>query len=123
MDLTIHNALLDTTFEIVNIGIRNGKIEKIEQNELPPGDRVIDAAGAMVSPAFVDIHFHLENALIWRDPINQSGTLREAIDLYADVKVNLTTDDIVARATQALREALPHGTLWMRSHVDIDQIG
>ncbi len=122
MDLTIHNTLLDTTLEAVNIGIRNGKIAKITQNELPLGDRAIDAAGAMVSPAFIDLHFHLENALIWRDPINQSGTLREAIDLYADIKVNLTTDDIVTRAIQALREALPHGTLWMRSHVDIDHI-
>ena len=122
MDLTIHNALLDTTLETVNIGIRNGEIDKIVQNELPPGNRAIDAGGAMVSPAFIDPHFHLENALIWRDPINQSGTLREAIELYADIKVNLTPDDIVARATQALREALPHGTLWMRSHVDIDQI-
>ena len=122
MDLTIHNALLDTTLETVNIGIHNGKIDKIAQNDLPPGDRTIDASGAMISPAFIDPHFHLENALIWRDPINQSGTLREAIELYADVKIHLTTEDIVARATQALREALPHGTLWMRSHVDIDQI-
>lgn len=122
MDLTIHNALLDTTLETVNIGICNGKIDKVVQNELPPGNRAIDAGGAMVSPAFIDPHFHLENALIWRDPINQSGTLREAIELYADIKIHLTPDDIIARATQALREALPHGTLWMRSHVDIDQI-
>jgi cytosine deaminase len=121
MDLTIHNALLDTTLENVHIGIINGKIERVSQDEIPPGDHSIDAQGAMASPAFIDPHFHLENSLLWREPLNESGTLREAIDIYAGIKINLTTDDIVARATQAVREALPHGTLWMRSHVDIDQ--
>jgi len=48
--------------------------------------------------------------------------LHEAIELYAKVKHHLTTEDIVARASQALWAALANGTLWLRSHVDIDHI-
>ena len=51
----------------------------------------------MVSPAFIDPHFHLENALLY-DAVNASGTLREAINIYADIKRNMSREDIVARA-------------------------
>ena len=77
--------------------------------------------GAMISPAFIDPHFHLENALL-DDAVNVSGTLREAIDIYAGIKRNMSREDIVARATRALRMAVANGTLWLRNNVDIDQI-
>jgi cytosine deaminase len=122
MDLTIHNALHDKTLEPVHPEIQGGKIAEISDSEISPGENAIDAKGAMVSPALVEPHFHIENALIWdEDNLNQSGTLREAIDIYADVKVQFDNDDIVRRSTQTIREALRHGTLWMRNHVDIDQ--
>ena len=76
----------------------------------------------MISPALIEPHFHIENSLVWNpDNLNQSGTLREAIDIYAEVKVNLTPEDIMLRATETIHEAISHGTLWMRNHVDIDQ--
>ena len=122
MDLTIHNTLHDKTLEIIHVGIRDGKIANVSQDEITPGEKVIDAQGAMISPALIEPHFHIENSLIWdTDNLNQSGTLREAIDIYAEVKVNLTPDDILRRATQTIHEAISHGTLWMRNHVDIDQ--
>ncbi len=122
MDLTIHNALHDQTLGPVNLGIQNGRIEVVTGHELSPGKTAIQAGGAMVSPALIEPHFHIENALLWdTDNLNTSGTLREAIDIYADVKVKLTPGDIMARATRTIKEALSHGTLWMRNHVDIDQ--
>jgi cytosine deaminase len=122
MDLTIHNALHDKTLESVHLGIQNGVIAQLSHGEIPPGDKAIDAKGSMVSPALIEPHFHIENALIWDvDNLNKSGTLREAIDIYADVKVKLTNEDIVSRATRTIHEAISHGTLWMRNHVDIDQ--
>lgn len=122
MDLTIHNAILDTTLEPVNIGIHGDKIAVVSSAEIPPGHQAINAGGAMISPALIETHFHIENALLWdTSNLNQSGTLWEAIDIYADVKVKLTKEDIIARATRTLHEAIAHGTLWMRNHVDIDQ--
>ena len=122
MDITIHNALHDKTLESINLGIENGKITRVSNQEIPPGDKAIDAKGAMISPALIEPHFHIENALLWEtDILNKSGTLREAIDIYAKVKVTLDTENIVHRASITIREAISHGTLWMRNHVDIDQ--
>jgi len=121
MDLTIHHARLDSTDQVINVGIADGKIAALQVNNLAPGRLAIEADGAMVSPAFIDPHFHLENALL-NDAVNASGTLREAINIYADIKRNMSREDIVARATRALRLAIANGTLWMRNNVDIDQI-
>jgi cytosine deaminase len=121
MDLVIHNGRLDTTGQPVEVGIAGNLIVAVEREGLPPAGCEIDAEGGMVSPAFIDPHFHLENALL-REVVNESGTLHEAIRLYAEIKRDLTTDSIVERASQALRTAIANGTLWMRNHVDIDQV-
>ncbi len=122
MNLTIHNALHDKTLQTVHVGIQDGKIVRLSNEAIEPGEKNIDAQGAMVSPALIEPHFHIENALLWdTNNLNNSGTLREAIDIYADVKVKLTSEDIMQRASQTIHEALKHGTLWMRNHVDIDQ--
>ena len=123
MELVIRNGISDNTFEPIEVGIQNGKIVSVARDGLPSGDQEIDAAGGIISPAFLDPHFHLENALIWGNPVNQSGTLREAIELYAKMKRQMPIEDIVARGSQALHLAIGYGTLWMRSHVDIDQVG
>ncbi len=121
MEITIHNAHIEANDHPVHVGIQDGQIAAIQNNDLPAGQLAIDAAGALLSPAFVDPHFHLENALL-NQTVNQSGKLREAIDLYAQIKRDMSTANIVERATRALRLAVANGTLWMRNHVDIDQI-
>jgi cytosine deaminase len=126
MDLVIRNARHDRTGEIVNIGIQDGLIAAIDSGDrgaagLGPAERVIDAAGAMVSPALIEPHFHLENALLW-DEVNQSGTLEEAIRIYAGIKQHLTAEDIMRRASAALKAAITNGVLWLRNHVDVDQV-
>ena len=121
MDLTIHHVRLENTNQTLNVGIAGGTIVALQADDLAPGQSTIEANGAMLSPAFIDPHFHLENALL-SDAVNASGTLREAINIYADIKRNMPREDIVARATRALRMAVANGTLWMRNNVDIDQI-
>jgi len=121
MDITIHNATHDKTLSPVNIGIKDGIIATISETEIPPGEQSFEASGAMVSPPFIDSHFHLENAFLSKIP-NLSGTLQEAIEIYADVKKKLAAPDIVRRTIRVAREAIANGTLWMRSHVDIDHI-
>jgi len=121
MDITIHHAILDRTLKPVNLGIKDGIIALVSEGDIPPGKRAIDAGGAMVSPPFIDSHFHLENAFL-NDVPNLSGTLHEAIDIYAELKKKLDAPDIVRRTIRVAREAISNGTLWMRCHVDIDHI-
>ena len=120
-DLVIRNARHDRTGDLVDVGITDGLIAQIGTG-VDDGAREIDAAGGMVSPALIESHFHLENALLWDGVLNQSGTLGEAIRLYAEVKRNLTHEDIMRRASLTLRAAVSNGVLWMRNHVDIDRV-
>ncbi|MFW6070377.1 MAG: amidohydrolase family protein, partial [bacterium] len=122
-DLLIRNAILDSTGEPVQVAIQDQQIAAVQREGLDGAAATeIDAGGAMVSPALFESHFHLENALLWEGALNESGTLEEAITVYADVKEHLTVEDIVQRAGQALTAAVANGTLWLRSHVDIDHI-
>lgn len=121
MNLTLHRVRLEDAPHLVDVGIDHGRIAVIQEDALAPGMRAVQGRGALLSPAFIDPHFHLENALLHQVP-NQSGTLREAIKLYAGIKRDMSQENIVARATEVLRMAVAHGTLWLRNHVDIDQV-
>jgi cytosine deaminase len=121
MDLTIHNAINDKTWRPINIGINNGKIAVVDEGSIPVGARSIDAEGAMLSPAFIEPHFHLENSVM-PEYVNKSGTLGEAIRIAEQIKDQLTAEDIMRRSTIALREAILNGVLWMRDHTDVDEV-
>ena len=67
-------------------------------------DREIDATDRLVSPPFVDSHFHLDSTLSYGQPrVNQSGTLLEGIELWGEFKSGLTVDNIKARAAELCR--------------------
>lgn len=122
MDIVIRNGVNDQGTPI-EVGIEDGLIAALGEGGLPEAALELDARGGIISPPFVESHFHLENAYLWADGlINQSGTLEEAIAIYAQVKQELTAADIRERTGRVVRRALANGTFWLRSHVDIDHI-
>ena len=55
--------------------------------------------GWLVTPPFVDPHFHLDSTLsAGRPRVNRSGTLLEGIEIWADLAPTLTADDVKHRA-------------------------
>src|SRR5882672_11244658 len=70
-----------------------------------PGGREFDAAGALVFPALVDAHVHLDKTHTWHRAPNRSGTFWEALATLANDKDNWTEADIRLRAGFALRTA------------------
>jgi cytosine deaminase len=67
----------------------------------PPGIEVLDGGGQLLSPPFVDAHFHLDATLSVGLPrVNQSGTLLEGIALWGELKPLLTQGALVERAMQ-----------------------
>ncbi len=80
--------------------------------------RVLDLGGALVFPAFVDAHTHLDKAHTWTRAPNRSGTFQDALETLGRDKVNWTADDLRRRAGFALRCAWAHGTRIVRTHVD-----
>ncbi|MDO9092569.1 MAG: amidohydrolase family protein [Rubrivivax sp.] len=84
------------------------------------GTEVLEADGWLLSPPFVDAHFHLDSALSHGLPrVNVSGTLLEGIGLWGELKPLLTEEAIVERALQYCDWAVARGLLAIRSHVDV----
>ncbi|MDE2275543.1 MAG: amidohydrolase family protein, partial [Burkholderiales bacterium] len=86
----------------------------------PAGAVAIDAQGWLLSPPFVDAHFHLDATLSFGLPrVNASGTLLEGIQLWGELKPLLTEEAIAERALQYCDWAVARGLLAIRSHVDV----
>ncbi len=118
MDLIVRNAKLRDG-KVVDIGIKNGVIEKIGKVD-EKGEIEIDASGKLVSPPFVDPHVHLDAVLTVGDPrYNMSGTLWEGIEIWSERKKKLSHEDVKKRAKEAIRWAAAQGVLKIRTHVDV----
>ena len=119
LDLLIHNANLPDGRAGIDIAIKDGRIV-----ELAPAIRgaalgVIDASGRLVSPPFVDPHFHMDATLSLGLPrLNRSGTLLEGIALWGELKPLLTQEAVIERALRYCDLAVAQGLLAIRSHVD-----
>lgn len=95
-----------------NISIANGVIA----GEQPIG---MDMKGAMVLPAFVDMHTHLDKSHIWPRSPNPDGTFMGALSTAgADCRARWTAADVHTRADFSLRTAFAHGTRAIRTHLD-----
>jgi len=105
----------------VDLLVDHGRIAAVGPNlPAPPDGEVIDARGCLVSPPFVDAHFHLDSTLTYGTPrVNRSGTLLEGIALWGELKPLLTQDAIVERALAYCDWAVARGLLAIRSHVDV----
>ena len=104
---------------IADVGIKGDVIEAVEDLSGAEAGEVIDAAGDLVSPPFVDPHFHLDATLSYGLPrINASGTLLEGIGLWGELKQIVTQDEMVDRALSYCDWAVSQGLLAIRSHVD-----
>ena len=120
MDLIIRNANLPDGRVGIDIGIKDGKIAALEVALTAKAQEEIDASGYLVSPPFVDAHFHMDATLSLGQPrLNQSGTLLEGIALWGELKPNLTVEAIKERALRYCDLAVARGLLAIRSHVDI----
>ena len=120
MDLIIRNANLPDGRSGIDIGIKDGKIAVLESSLSAKATEEIDASGKLVSPPFVDAHFHMDATLSLGQPrLNQSGTLLEGIALWGELKPHLTVEAIKERALKFCDLAVARGLLAIRSHVDI----
>jgi len=120
MDLIIRNANLPDGRTGIDIGIKDGKISALEPSLSAKTTEEIDASEKLVSPPFVDSHFHMDATLSLGFPrLNQSGTLLEGIALWGELKPHLTVEAIKERALRYCDLAVARGLLAIRSHVDI----
>ncbi len=120
MDLIIKNARVEGQGEApIDIGVAAGRIVALGP-ALAGDGRNFDVAGRLVSPGLVETHIHLDKTRIIDRCVVQTGTVQEAVALTAAAKRSFTIEDIHARARRTLEAAISHGTMLMRTHVEID---
>ncbi len=120
LDLAIRNANLPDGRTGIDIAIDKDRIAEVAPQIQGEAAREIDASGCLVTPPFVDAHFHMDSTLSYGLPrINASGTLLEGIALWGELKPHLTREALTERALRYCDWAVGHGLLAIRSHVDI----
>jgi cytosine deaminase len=131
IDLVLRNARLrDQGDGLVTISISGDRIVSVDAR---PSDiearQAVDAAGGLVTPAFVNPHLHL--CKVWtesrvpaaaRHAYHDNGMSQslDAIDLASAMKADSRADEIAGRARRAVALAALHGNLHIRAFADVD---
>ncbi len=119
-DLVVTNATLPDGGTGMDIACAGGKIVAIEPGITGDAAKRLDAGGHLVSPPFVDCHFHMDATLSLGLPrLNRSGTLLEGIALWGELKPILTHEAVIERALRYCDLAVAQGLLAIRTHVDV----
>lgn len=119
--LLVRGATLPDGRSGIDLLMQDGRIAAIGPAlPAPEGADTLDAQGWLLSPPFVDAHFHLDATLSYGLPrVNASGTLLEGIALWGELKPQLTQEALVERALAYCDWAVARGLLAIRSHVDV----
>ena len=118
-DLMIKGVSLTDDIGEFDVACKDGKIVEIAKSILGDSKETIDAEGCLLSPPFIDPHFHMDATLSLGTPrLNVSGTLLEGISLWGELKPLQSIDDIISRAMKYCDLAVAKGIGAIRSHVD-----
>ena len=118
-DLLIKNATLPDGRTGQDIACENGRITAVEPGISAEARETLDARGCLVSPPFVDAHFHMDATLsLGRPRLNLSGTLLEGIALWGELKSIQTVEEVIDRALRYCDIAASMGIGAIRTHVD-----
>ena len=120
LDLLVSHATLVDGRTDMSVAVQAGRIVEVTPRLDAPAHQTLDAMGLLLSPPFVDAHFHMDATLSYGLPrVNASGTLLEGIALWGELKPLLTAQALIDRALAYCDWAVAKGLLAIRSHVDI----
>ncbi len=120
LDLLVTHATLPDGRTDMSVAVQGGRIVDVQAGLQAPATQTLDAQGQLLTPPFVDAHFHMDATLSYGQPrVNASGTLLEGIALWGELKPLLTHEALVERALAYCDWAVAKGLLAIRSHVDI----
>src|ERR1700761_9047129 len=120
VDLILRNARIGTRDPaILDIAVAGGRIAAVSPALVADGPED-DLAGRLVVPGFVETHIHLDKSCILDRCKSEQGTLAEAIAEVAAAKRDFSEEDVYQRARRTLEKSILHGTMRMRTHVEVD---
>ncbi|MEM8760072.1 MAG: amidohydrolase family protein, partial [Pseudomonadota bacterium] len=116
----VSNATLPDGRTGIDVACKAGTIAAVEPGITAEAGERVDAQGYLLSPPFVDPHFHMDATLSLGTPrMNVSGTLLEGIALWGELKPIQSVEDIAKRAFRYCELAIAKGIGAIRSHVDV----
>ncbi len=107
-----------------DIHVENGRITGIQATTASPASgNVVDIAGDLLVPGFVEGHIHLDTSFYggkWvpHRPCTNGFDVHERVAFQADNMAK--AEPMAERAIKQLELCVSHGTLQMRSHVMVD---
>ena len=120
LDLLVRNATVPDGRTGIDIACEKGRIAEAKPAIKAEAKKVIKANGYLVSPPFIDAHFHMDATLSLGLPrLNVSGTLLEGIALWGELKPLLTHEAVIERALRYCDLAVAQGIGAIRTHVDV----
>ncbi len=119
-DLVIRNVRTVDGGPLCDLAVSGGRIRRIGQSIRCEAVETYDGEGAFAFAGFVDSHIHLDKACILDRCNICEGTLPEAVRETARAKAGFSPEDVYARAARVVEKAISHGTVRMRTFVEID---
>ena len=120
--MLVKNVHIHNREGLWQILIEEGKISRIfPQDEVfNYSGEILDGEEGIVYPPFVEPHIHLDATQTAGQPNwNQSGTLFEGIERWAERKSLLSHEDVKSRAWKTLKWQIANGIQYVRTHVDV----
>ncbi|EIB97347.1 cytosine deaminase [Pantoea sp. Sc1] len=118
----INNVRLPWREGLWQIEIADGSIVRLsaQPQQATPADQTLDGEGGLACAPFIEPHIHLDTTQTAGQPAwNQSGTLFEGIERWAERKAMLSHEDVKQRAMQTLKWQIANGIQFVRTHVDV----
>jgi len=118
----INNVRLPRREGLWQIEMADGNIARISaQPQQPtPAEASLDGEGGLACAPFIEPHIHLDTTQTAGEPAwNQSGTLFEGIERWAERKALLSHQDVKQRALKTLKWQIANGIQFVRTHVDV----
>ena len=123
-DLIVRNARLfdaDPSDPFLDIGVSGGRYAAIAPGLGGEAGEVLDVGGGVVSPGFVETHIHLDKTCILdRCAGAPVRAPHRAMERVSEVKHSFSVEDVRTRARRTLEKCILHGTMLMRTHVEVD---
>ena len=121
MDLIVRDAHMLRDGELVNVDIAiEGKTIAAIAPALAADGPELKAEGCLVVPGLIETHIHLDKTCILDRCRIEEGTVAEAVRETAAAKRGFTVEDTYARGKTTLEKCISHGTMRMRTHVELD---
>ena len=120
--MLVKNVHIHNREGLWQILIEEGKISRIfPQDEVfNYSGEILDGEEGIIYPPFVEPHIHLDATQTAGQPNwNQSGTLFEGIERWAERKSLLSYEDVKSRAWKTLKWQIANGVQYVRTHVDV----